>query len=205
MATAVFDYDTKDLDYYIDDYGVKIYYKKDGTTPVPNLENNSRNVNITIYHDDESYVESYDGYYDENYNGYYNRYGEYIQTTAPNAEIIEETSAPVTVPSNLLENNEDSYILYNKDTNEWVEVQNDFKEIGNEYPLKICITPSEKLLPLYKQYQNDISKADEMMTRFILGCIPFLVLSVILMGFFVVTSGYDVKKKKFIMSSTDNI
>ena len=211
MATAVFDYDTKDLDYYIDDYGVKIYYKKDGTTPIPNPDNSSRNVNITIYNDNESYIESYNGYYDESYSGYYNRYGEYVQPTAPNAEVIEEVTTPIKVnipaiPAPLLENSEDdSYILYNKDTNEWVEVQNDIRQTGNEYPLKICITPSEKLLPLYKQYQSEINKADEIVARFVIGCIPFLVLALVLMGFFILTSGYDLKREKFVMHATDRI
>ncbi|MDE5834778.1 MAG: hypothetical protein K2H26_04580, partial [Ruminococcus sp.] len=211
MATAVFDYDTKDLDYYIDDYGVKIYYKKDGSTPIPNPDNSSRNVNITIYNDNESYIESYNGYYDESYSGYYNRYGEYVQPTAPHAEVIEEVTTPIKVnipaiPAPLLENSEDnSYILYNKDTNEWVEVQNDIRQTGNEYPLKICITPSEKLLPLYKQYQSEINKADEIMARFVIGCIPFLVLALVLMGFFILTSGYDLKREKFVMHGTDRI
>ncbi|MDE6500924.1 MAG: HAMP domain-containing histidine kinase [Ruminococcus sp.] len=216
MATAVFDYDTKDLDYYVDDYGVKIYYKKDGSTPIPNPNSDSiRNVNITIYNDNESYVESYNGYYDENYSGYYNRYGEYVQPTVPRAEVIEEEPEEVTenikvnipaIPAPLLENSEnDSYILYNKDLNEWVEVQNTGKQVGNEYPLKICITPSENLLPLYKQYQSEINKADEIMARFLIGCIPFLVLAVVLMGFFVLTSGYDLKRERFVMHATDRI
>lgn len=35
FAAAVFDYDTSDLDYYTDENGADIYYKKDGTTPIP--------------------------------------------------------------------------------------------------------------------------------------------------------------------------
>lgn len=205
MAAAVFDYDTTDLEYYFDNYGVKIYYKKDGSTPVPNPETYSNNVNINVYRYDEIYNE----YEEEYYNAYYDEYGRYIQrTTPPNAEIFETTSEKINIPEipeNLLENNGNSYILYNKDENEWVEVQNTIKQTGNEAPLKICITPSEELLPMYKQYISDISKSEETMTRLVLGCIPFLALAAILMIFFIVTSGYDVKKKKFVMSGTDKI
>lgn len=38
-GAAVFDFDTEGLDSYIDDYGVKIYYKTDGTTPLPFTQN----------------------------------------------------------------------------------------------------------------------------------------------------------------------
>lgn len=34
-GAAVFDYDTSELDYYVDDLGARIYYKTDGTTPIP--------------------------------------------------------------------------------------------------------------------------------------------------------------------------
>lgn len=198
MASAVFDYDTTDLDYYLDNYGVKIYYKKDGSTPVPNPDNYPHDVNINVYRYDENYNEYYEEYYD----------GYYAENTNEEITVEVEDASESTlpkIPANLLENNENSYILYNKNENEWVEVKNNTRQQGNEVPLKICVTPSEKILPLYQQYQNDINKADEIMTRFLIGCIPFLVIAVFLMGYFVVISGYDVKKKKFVMSGTDNI
>ncbi|MDE7138216.1 MAG: hypothetical protein K2O29_07145, partial [Ruminococcus sp.] len=200
MAAAVFDYDTKDLDYYLDDYGVKIYYKKDGSTPVPIPETYSNNININIYQYDENYNE----YYEETYEGYYDyNNGQEIAVEVATVPQIK-TNIPE-IPDNLLKYGENSYILYNKDNNEWVEVKNYTTQQGIEVPLKICVTPSEKLLPLYKQLEADRRQAEEVMTRFLLASIPFLALAVILMLFFIVTSGYDTKKKKFVMSRTDNI
>lgn len=202
MAAAVFDYDIKDLDYYLDDYGVKIYYKKDGSTPVPVPETYSNNIAISIYRYDENYSE----YYEETYDGYYdyNNSEETVSETEDATAHTIKTTIPE-IPENMLESNENSYILYNKNDNEWVEVKNHTTQQGIEVPLKICVTPSEKLLPIYKQFEADRRQAEETMTRFLLASIPFLALAVILMIFFIVTSGYDTKKKKFVMSRTDNI
>lgn len=38
QGAAVFDFDTSDLDYYVDNNGAKIFYKTDGTTPLPFAE-----------------------------------------------------------------------------------------------------------------------------------------------------------------------
>jgi len=201
MATAVFDYDTTDLDYYIDDLGVKIYYKKDGSTPLPNPYDNYNNkINVSIYRYDEHYNE----YYDENPDDYYSDDTEEVEE-ATEADGRNRKTRFLEIPANLLENNENSYVLYNTDENEWVEVKSNVRNIGNEVPLKICVTPSEKILPVYQQIENDRNQAENSMTRFMLGVIPFLVVVVFLMGFFVVTSGYDTKQKKFVLGSTDKI
>ncbi|MCM1508137.1 MAG: HAMP domain-containing histidine kinase [Ruminococcus flavefaciens] len=196
MATAVFDYDTTDLDYYLDDLGVKIYYKKDGSTPVPTPYSDLRNIDMTVYN-----------YHDEYYDGYYEDTEE-IQEDIQ--EVTEADGRPrktrfVEIPANLLESNPDSYILYDKNSKEWVEVKNDTRNIGNELPLKICVTPSTKILPVIQSVANERKNAEEAITSFMLGAIPFLVVVVFLMGFFVVTSGYNTKKKKFVLSKTDNI
>lgn len=48
QGAAVFDYDTSDLDYYVDECGARIFYKTDGTTPIPIYEGNEY-----YYEDDE--------------------------------------------------------------------------------------------------------------------------------------------------------
>lgn len=71
QGAAVFDYDTSGLDYYVDESGARIYYKTDGTTPIPIA-------------DDYSY---YNGYYDEN--------GEWIdvqEETIPKEELEQAGS-----------------------------------------------------------------------------------------------------------------
>lgn len=197
-AAATFDYDTTDLDYYLDNCDVKIYYKKDGSTPLPNPENYPDDVNINIYR----YDENYNSYYGETYDGYYNEYTD--EEITVEVEDTSESTLPK-IPANLLEHDENSYILYNKSENEWVEVKNDTRQTGNEVPLKICITPSDEKLSLYRQYEDERIMAEKNLTNVFLGIIPFLVVAVLLMGFFVVTSGYDTKKKKFVLSTTDNI
>lgn len=197
-AAATFDYDTTDLDYYLDNCDVKIYYKKDGSTPLPNPENYPDDVNINIYR----YDENYNSYYGETYDGYYNEYTD--EEITVEVEDTSESTLPK-IPANLLEHDENSYILYNKSKNEWVEVKNDTRQTGNEVPLKICITPSDEKLSLYRQYEDERIMAEKNLTNVFLGIIPFLVVAVLLMGFFVVTSGYDTKKKKFVLSTTDNI
>ncbi|MDE5557695.1 MAG: HAMP domain-containing histidine kinase [Ruminococcus sp.] len=187
-ATATFDYDTTDLEYYTDYLGVKIYYKKDGSTPVPTPETNNIDMSVTYYNDYEEVTEPQ----------YYDRYGNLIIS-----ESAEEITVP-DIPKGIMKN-DSSYLLYDKNSNAWVEVKNHNRHFGNETPLKICITPSDEILPLYKQYEIERLTAEKNMTKTVLGIIPFLVVAVLLMGFFVVTSGYDTKKKKFVLSATDNI
>lgn len=205
-ATATFDYDTTDLEYYTDYLGVKIYYKKDGSTPVPTPETDNIEMSV-IYsgiYEDEVYPYEEATAPDE----YYDEYGNLIRE-----EVQEVTEADgrnrktrfVEIPAKLLENSENSYILYNKDGNQWTEVKNYNRNIGNELPLKICITPSDELLAFYRQYDTERVTAEKNMTTTFFGIMPFVVIAVVLMGFFVVTSGYDTKKKKFVLSTSDNI
>lgn len=201
-AAATFDYDTTDLDYYLDNCGVKIYYKKDGSTPVPVPEMENIDMNVFYYNDDYEYTE--ENYGDTTVPYYYDADGNLILNIEDDEE-TETTSIPA-IPKNLLKNKNDrSYILYNRDSNEWVEVKNYNRNFGNEVPLKICITPSDEMLSLYRQYEDERIIAEKNLTNVFLGIIPFLVVAVLLMGFFIVTSGYDVKKKKFVLSATDNI
>lgn len=44
-GVAVFDYDTSELDYYVDELGAKIYYKTDGTTPIPFTDDENFYIN----------------------------------------------------------------------------------------------------------------------------------------------------------------
>jgi len=50
---ALFDFDTTGLDYFTDNWGVKIYYKKDGTTPLP--------IDYEYYSEGEITYEGYSG------------------------------------------------------------------------------------------------------------------------------------------------
>lgn len=197
MATAVYDYDTKDLDSYVDNLGVRIYYKKDGSTPIPNpydeyLLDRSNN----IYRYDEYVTEDY-------YNNYYDEYIE--ETTIPELEEFpnEHNISEVKIPSKVLKNND--YILYDKNSDEWIELPQDIRYTGNEIPLKICITPSAQLISICQQMETDNQLSEQMMARYFLNVIPFLVLIVVLIGYFWIADGYDVKKKKFVLSAFDKI
>lgn len=59
-AVAVFDYDTTDLNCYTDAYGVDIYYKTDGTTPLPFMEYSEYNdigeTTMEYAEENDSYV-----------------------------------------------------------------------------------------------------------------------------------------------------
>lgn len=201
-AAATFNYDTTDLEYYTDYLGVKIYYKKDGSTPLPTPEMENIDMNVFYYGDNYEYTEENYEYTTVPY--YYDANGNLILNAEDNEE-TEKTPIPA-IPKNLLKNkNDNSYILYNRDSNEWVEVKNYNRHFGNEVPLKICITPSDEILTFYRQYEDERLIAEKNLTNVFLGIIPFLAVAVLLMGFFVVTSGYDTKKKKFVLNATDKI
>ncbi|MDD7185461.1 MAG: HAMP domain-containing sensor histidine kinase [Oscillospiraceae bacterium] len=53
---ALFDFDTTGLDYYTDNYGVKIYYKKDGSTPLP-IDYENYEYGYNNYYESEETVE----------------------------------------------------------------------------------------------------------------------------------------------------
>lgn len=53
---ALFDFDTTGLDYYTDNYGVKIYYKKDGSTPLP-IDYENYEYGYNNYYESEETIE----------------------------------------------------------------------------------------------------------------------------------------------------
>ncbi|MDE5582591.1 MAG: HAMP domain-containing histidine kinase [Ruminococcus sp.] len=184
VATAVFDFDTEGLNWYIDNNGAKIYYKTDGTTPIP-YEND-------YYYGDEDVEIFYEGPDD-------------VPNIVPNIP-REVVTTPV---SNNYEEvlSSDYMYIYNPSDESWIKIDNDSfqKDYSNEYPLTICITPKQELISNYKAVKHDVDMASKSVTATLVDVIPFVAVVALLMGYVLVMGGYSIKERKFTTGRVEKI
>lgn len=177
QAAATFDYDTSELDYSVDKLNVKIYDKPDGTPSCFDYKNLRSN-----------YVENwcaYNGYYDEN---------------------SRETAELVTVPSDMIDNIniEDYYIYYDTENQTWTKIKKSPIWKGDVSGLKIGILPVDSILDDVVFITEEGSRQEVNFVNYIVKLIPFVIFSLLLMLFFVVTSGYNPEKLKSLTDDTQN-
>ncbi len=164
---TVYDFDTEGLDYYTDNYGVKIYYKTDGTTPLPFVEDNYDDNNAVPIEIEDDY-----------------------QTTT------EGESLP-----------EHGYLIYNAESGQWKHVDNSrFKNIpGENFGLRICITPNADIIEDFDKYINNRDIAVDEFVNSIAYFIPIAIVAALLMMYFIIAGGYSISKKRFVTGFFDTI
>ena len=170
QAAAIYDYDTSELDYAVDKLNVKIYDKPDGTPSCFDFRELRQSAFI-----ESSYA--YNSYYDEN---------------------AHETAELVTIPSDMIENSniEDYYIYYDAENQEWTKIKKSPIWQGDVSRLKIGILPADSILD-YVVAVTEAEKQQEVnFINYIIKIIPFVIFSLLLMLFFIVTSGYNPEKLK---------
>ncbi|MDE6425387.1 MAG: HAMP domain-containing histidine kinase, partial [Ruminococcus sp.] len=172
QAAAIYDYDTSDLDYSVDKLNVKIYDKPDGTPSCFDYKELHKSA----------YIES--AY---TYNAYYDEFSD---------EIVENFAMPSDMIKNI--NNQDYYIYYDTENQTWTKIKKSPVCKGDVSGLKIGIKPVDTIL-------DDIINVDTVahqekinFINYLLKFIPFVIFSLLLMTFFIVTSGYNPEKSKYL-------
>lgn len=202
---ALFDYDTTGLGCYIDELGATIYYKTDGSTPIP----------------DEYYNRYHYGYDSTGYEGIYGEHGNHIESI-PIDEIIDnyyDANGNVIVRETVPEYDENGenvprvttpayddgvYVCLN---GRFVKVEQEkFKTFQlKELPLTIAVKPNDDIINNLKSYHDTMAENEKETVLSIMNNIPLLIIALILLIFVLVTGDYSTKEKKFVMTFFDRI
>lgn len=192
---AVFDFDTKNCDSYVDELGATIYYKLDGSTPIPyDYVDFSRYM---VVDDEQTYS------FDENNAEYYE------DTVVEVTDIVEterttflaaETEPPIeraTIPRT--ESSMEMATLPNVDNDSFTKTQMPEDEII------ITIRPSDSIIADFEKADYLEQEADDHIARGLVDLIPYGVIAVVLSLYVIIAGGYSKKEKKFVLASADKV
>ncbi|MBO5164799.1 MAG: HAMP domain-containing histidine kinase [Ruminococcus sp.] len=193
---AIFDFDTTDCQSYIDNNNATIFYKLDGSTPVPYeyLPYNER-VDESLYREDNVDEEELDeGYYVDENGRILPKYG---NDAVPNY--------PIEQPTDPFE--EDGLYVYRADEGGLFKVDK-VKFIQTRQPeaaLTIAIKPNEEIIAEMRKYSEATDKLDNDTVHGLTALIPFGVVALIMAAYVLITGGYSKKEKKFVLTSCDRV
>lgn len=178
VAVAVYDIDTEGMDSYTDENGVTLYYKLDGSMPVPEYLNNDY---FTSESADYEAIEQFgiekatDRYYSDE-------------------DISELTDT-------------DMYMFYDEDSRQWIKVnKNKFiKEKGDTSDITVCIKPRTELIADYESRISENAETGKKAVNDMTPLIPLAVAGVIIGIVLLFCCGYSAKEKKFVLSLPDRL
>lgn len=176
-GVALFDYDTEGLNSYVDELGATIYYKTDGSTPLPDDY-------LGYIH--ESYINDYDE----------TRYDEYGN------EIAVES-----VPHGTNMVYENGLYIYDDSRGGFIRFEQDkfTKTQLIEMPLTIAIKPSDEFIKVVKDDYEKQEQLQKTAIRSVIENIPLLIIAFILMLFVLIMGGYNANDKKYSMGFIEKI
>lgn len=198
---AIFDFDTSDCPSYIDYQGAEIFYKLDGSTPVPDEAGNSEiAVGRGQYYNAGEYPD----------NDYYiYRNGEYIPADEEESSIYAYNSlydeyVPIEVPMKYEENciyiyDSEYGVLKKIDTPVFSQSQ------GAEAALTIAIRPDSETIAKLQNYENRYEDSMLKNVHKFTGIIAVWCIALALALYVLIAGGYSKKEKKFVMTFFDNI
>lgn len=181
-GVALFDFDTTGLPSYIDELGATMYYKTDGSTPLP-VTNTS------------------DVYYHNNDDNYFNDYDE---TLYEDEDIYSERTTSLT------EKFEDG-CYYKYEANRGgrfrkvvIPTENDFTKVQvQEMALTMIIRPTDDIIHTFKEYNGYMQNREKNAVHTVINNLPLVAVAFILALYVIILGGYDNKEKKFRMSVFD--
>lgn len=177
---AVFDFDTSDCRSYIDELGATMYYKLDGSTPIPyDYLDMSDSTFIRNQYEQPIVEEQLD----------YNYY--------PKDEIGNITDFM----------NESGIYYFNNNTGALTKIpERDFhKWQGDEYLLTIAVRPPDSAIALQEEYLKLYDNFDMEVVHSIMDTLPVGIIAVVLALYVIIMGGYSVKEKKTVLGYTDKI
>lgn len=218
-GVAIYDFDTAELESYTDRNGVEIFYKTDGSTPVPdsrylgsdNVSPANREAYEQFDHEDDIVTTTAA---DEGYNSN-------TETALPEENydnIITEAAEPLTQS---YDTNDDSffdgdisevtdtgvYMFFDSSSNSWFKVnKNKFIETdGDESDITIYIKPSDDLIAEYEQYNEHLAQMEADSVHKAIALIPVAAAGALIALVLLVCCGYSTRYKKFALSMPDHI
>lgn len=214
---AIFDFDTKDCDSYIDELGATMYYKLDGSTPLPYGYIDMSEYMVVEDEHSYSFDDSDATYYDDamQENGSFveetiirddaNEEQVFNNSAAEVTENVENTLPTISVTDDVVPvtnaNSENAELT----TIPFVDETQFTKEQMPEGDVTITIRPSDDIIAEVEQFLEAEKEHDEFVTRGLVELIPFAVVAVIMAVYVLIAGGYSKKEKKFVLSAPDRI
>lgn len=194
QAVALYDFDTTGLDSYTDELGATIYYKTDGTTPVPDNVDSIRDSAETANREafDQFEHDSDTEYYLPGEEYPYDNYGEDNSTYVGDMSEVTDT---------------DVYMFYDNEFGKWFKVRKDKfqKYAENNNDITIYIKPSDQLIAEYESYHSQRETAEQDSVHRAMPFLPVGIAGIIIGLVLLFVCGYDAEKKKFVLSMPDHI
>lgn len=178
---AIFDFDTEGCDSYVDELGATIYYKIDGSTPVP------------YDYLDYSEFEVVDGDY------YYSV--EVTENTDAATNPVDEEIVPVTTPVE----NETEPPQTNLFPLPVLEEDTFTKTQMPEDEIIITIRPGDSIIADFEKADQLEQEADDFVARGLVDLIPYGVIAAVLALYVLIAGGYSKKEKKFVPTAADRV
>lgn len=199
QAVALYDFDTTGLDSYIDENGAKIYYRTDGSTPLPEKTNID---NFSYESANREALEQFD-YDRENVH--------YVLPDERNgfdgSGITDEDKSIENVWDMSEVTDTDVYMFFDEQSREWLKVRKDkfqkYKENNND--VTIYIKPSDQLIAEYESYHSQRETAEQDSVHRAMPLLPVGIAGAIIALLLLIACGYDAEKKKFVLSMPDRI
>ncbi|MBR0512398.1 MAG: HAMP domain-containing histidine kinase [Ruminococcus sp.] len=203
QAVALYDLDTTGFDSYTDENGAKLYYKTDGTMPVP--ENIYRNNDVLDF--EPANREAFEQFEHDEENVYYALPDERNGFEPDERDIWSEGKKVESVRDMSEVTDTDVYMFFDENSRNWVKVSKDKfqKEIQSNSDITIYIKPSEALIAEYEKYQAMRSSIEQDSVHKALPLIPVGIAGGIIALLLLFACGYDAEKKKFVLSMPDHI
>ncbi|MDE7104902.1 MAG: GHKL domain-containing protein [Ruminococcus sp.] len=180
---ALFDYDTDGFKSYIDELGATIYYKTDGSTPLPDEDVDYYDYRVRTYEEPEE--------------------------TVIYQEAIDEVAGYETenVPRETIPEYEDGLYRYDSEKGGFIKIEQDkfTTTLLPESLLTIAIKPSGKIITDFENYYRETEENNKNLVRSAMGYIPMIIIAFILMIFVIIMGGYNEKDKKYKMSFWEKI
>ena len=202
-AVVLYDFDTEGLDSYRDDNGVQVYYKTDGTTPVPDKMRYDNNPNIEASRANREALEQSD----------YDRDSVYY--VLPEERLDGHDEISVSVEEHTVENVRDmsdvtdtnAYMFFDENSRSWYKVnKSEFQRYdGDNSDITIYIKPTDELIAEYEQYNAAREKLENDSVHRMMRLLPVGIAGCIIALILLFCCGYSVEKKRFVLSSPDYI
>ncbi len=230
---ALYDFDTNGLKSYVDDLGARLYYKTDGSTPLPDEYYNYSEENysyeepetLRIYDEYGNVIEnknvSYEVIFYDKYDNVvsrkrtdYDEYGHGVGheeiTENPENEIVSRETIVYDEDGEVISSEktpayEDG--VYIRKNGEFVKMEQEkFKTLQlKEMPLVIAIQVNAETTEILESYYNEMTEGRKEITVSVMNNVPLLIVALVLMLFVLITGGYSNKDKKFVMISFERI
>lgn len=193
---AIFDFDITDCHSYTDDNGAVIYYKLDGSTPIPyEYLPYAERIDESLYRPD--YRDEAE--LDDNY--YYDEYGRIVYDDENN-NVPNYSAEQPTVPfyeDGLYVYRENEGGLFRIDKNEFTQT------LQPEAALSICISPNEEIIAEMQKYTDALEKHDTERVHEIMSVIPYAAAALVMAVYVLIAGGYSKKDKKFVLTAADKV